>query len=195
MKPTALSTMMPAASAQFARISARERKLLAGLALAALVVAPVKTFDWAQAAGERQVQAQQALDTALQAARGARGGGVQGQLAQQRKDIANWSWQAPSAPIGRVVAQDQITSIAIRAGMTGAEIKPADKIEKIGEVDFAKIEIDAPFAWPSFTAFLSGLAATGKGFMIDSLTVQDDVKPRLKLVLKLPIAVISASVS
>jgi hypothetical protein len=132
MKPTALSTMMPAASAQFARINARERKLLAGLALAALVVAPIKTLDWAQAAGERQAQAQQSLDTALLVARNARGGGVQGQLAQQRKDINSWSWQASSAPIGRVVAQDQITAIAAKAGMIGAEIKPADKIDKIG---------------------------------------------------------------
>jgi hypothetical protein len=187
MKLLAVSELSSAVGAQVARVSPRERRLLAVLALAAAVAAPVKAFDYYQTAEARKLSARAELNSELQAARAIRADGVGGQLARQRQEIRAWSWQASSAPIGRVLAQDRIAAIAAHAGMsTDTQIKAADKIEHIGGVDLVRVDIDAPFTWGSLSGLLSGLSATGKGFMVEALTIQDAPKPRLKMTLKLP---------
>jgi hypothetical protein len=188
MKSLAASEFPSALSAQLARVSPRERRLLAILALAAVVAAPVKAFDIYQSAQSRNIAAHADLDQALQAARSARSGGVGGQTARQRQEIQAWSWQAPSAPIGRVLAQDRIAAIATHAGLADAEIKGADKIEHVGGIDLVKVDVDAAFSWAGFSGLLAGLAETGKGFLVDSLTIDDAAKPRLKMSLKLPMS-------
>jgi hypothetical protein len=187
MKSLAASEFPSALSAQLARVSPRERRLLAILALAAVVAAPVKAFDLYQSAQSRNIAAHADLDRALQAARSARAGGVGGQTARQRQEIQAWSWQAPSAPIGRVLAQDRIAAIATHAGLADAEVKGADKIEHVGGVDLVKVDVEAAFSWAGFSGLLAGLSETGKGFLVDSLTIDDAAKPRLKMSLKLPI--------
>src|SRR4051812_43241298 len=168
------------------RISPRERWLLAILGLAAAVIAPIESFSLYSAAQDRLTSAQDQLHQASQTARTLRSGGVGGQLARQREEIKSWSWQAPSAAVGRVIAQDRIAAIATAAGMADAEIKAGEKIEHAGGIDLVKVDIDAPFTWANLSALLSGLSATGKGFVVDSLTIQDAPKPRLKIGLKLP---------
>jgi hypothetical protein len=186
MKSLPASDFTAAISAQFARVSPRERRLLAVLALAAIVAAPIKALDLYQQAQSRNLAARDQLSQALLAARSLRSGGVGGQLARQREEIKAWSWTAPSAAVGRVIAQDRIAAIATAAGMADAEIKAAEKIERAGGVELVKVDIDAPFTWANLSALLSGLSATGKGFVVDSLTIQDAPKPRLKMGLKLP---------
>src|SRR6476660_568276 len=105
MKSLAASEFTSALGAQLARVSPRERRLLAILALAAVVAAPIKAFDVYQTAQARNVAARADLDQALQAARSLRAGGVGGQMARQRQEIQAWSWPAPSPPVGRVLAQ------------------------------------------------------------------------------------------
>src|SRR5205085_9842815 len=138
MKSLAASEIPSALSAQLARVSPRERRLLAVLALAAVVAAPVKAFDLYQSAQSRNIAARADLDQALQAARSLRAGGVGGQMARQRQEIQAWSWQAPSAPIGRVLAQDRIAAIATPAGLADAEIKGAEKDERGGRTDLGE---------------------------------------------------------
>lgn len=186
MKSLAASDIASALSAQIARASPNERKLLAVLALAAVVAAPVKAFDLYQTAQTRNLAARAELSQALQGARSLRSGGVGGQLVRQRDEINSWSWQAPSAAIGRVIAVDRIAAIATAAGMADAEIKAADKIEHVGGVELIKVDINAPFTWAGLSSLLTGLAETKKGFLVETLTIQDSVKPRLKLSLKLP---------
>ena len=186
MKSLTASEIPSALSAQIARVNPRERRLLAILALAALVAAPLKAFDLYQSAQSRNIAAHADLDQALQTARSARAGGVGGQMARQRQEIQAWSWQAPSAPVGRVLAQDRIAAIATHAGLTDAEIKAADKIERVGGVDLVKVDVDAAFSWAGFSGLLAGLSETGKGFLVENLVIEDAVKPRLKMSLKLP---------
>jgi hypothetical protein len=186
MKSLAALEPPSALSAQLARISPRERRLLTILALAAVVAAPVKAFDLYQSAQARNLAARAELDQQLQAARSVRSGGVGGQMARQRQEIQAWSWAAPSAPVGRVIAQDRIAAIAGQAGLAEAEVKAADKIEHVGGVDLVKVDIDTPFTWSGFSRLLEGLSQTGKGFLVDSLSIEDAAKPRLKMSLKLP---------
>ena len=186
MKSLPASDLTSALSAQLARISPRERRLLAVLALAAVVVAPIESFDIYQKAQARNAAARDELSQARLTAQSLRSGGAGGQAARQREEIKAWSWTAPSAAVGRVIAQDRIAAIATSAGITDIEIKAAEKIEHAGGVDLVKIDIDAPFTWANLSGLLSGLSATGKGFLVDSLTIQDAAKPRLKIGLKLP---------
>jgi hypothetical protein len=186
MKSLAASDLTSALSAQLARISPRERRLLAVLALAAVVAAPVKAFDLYQNAQARNLAARDELSQQLLAARSLRAGGAGGQAARQRQEIRAWSWEAPSPAIGRVIAQDRIAAIAAGAGIADVEVKAADKIERAGGVDLIKVDVDAPFTWTGLSKLLSGLSETKKGFLVEGLTIQDAAKPRLKMTLKLP---------
>jgi type II secretory pathway component PulM len=187
MKLSAASELPSVLSAQFARVSPRERRLLAVLGVIALFVGAFESFDLYQTAQARKIAARAALDSELQAAKAVRADGVGGQLTRQRQEIQAWSWQASSAPVGRVLAQDRIAALAAHAGMSAdTEIKAADKIEHVGGIDLVRVDIDAPFTWAGFSGLLSGLAGTGKAFMVDALTIQDAPKPRLKMTLKLP---------
>jgi hypothetical protein len=189
MKLSAASELPSALGAQLARVNPRERRMLAVLALVVGLAVPFKAFDYYQTAQGRKIEARAALDEQLQAARSVRADGVSGRVAQQRQEIRAWSWQASSAPVGRVLAQDRIAAIASHAGMTAdTEIKAADKIEHVGGIDLVRVDIDAPFTWGALSGLLAGLAETGKGFMVEALTIQDAPKPRLKMTLKLPMA-------
>lgn len=185
MSLPAVSRLNTALGDQIGRISSRERKLLAGLVLIGLIVAPIQAYGWMQDAKARHLEAQAALETAKRGSRA----GIQAQISKQRQDVRGWSWQASSPAVGRVIIQDKIRQLATEAGMTEVEIKSADKIETAGEVSLIRVEVAAPFNWSSFTAFLFSLNSYGKGFVIDSLVLQDDEKPKVKVVLKLPLVV------
>lgn len=185
MSLPAASRLSASLGDQFARITPRERKLLGLLLLIGLIVAPIQAFGWMQDAQARHVEAQAALETARRNSRA----GIQAQISQQRQDVRGWSWQASSPAVGRVIIQDKVRQLATEAGMTEVEIKSADKIEAAGEVSLIRVEVAAPFNWSSFTAFLFNLNTYGKGFLIDSLVLQDDEQPKVRVVLKLPLVV------
>lgn len=195
MNVPVISKLKEAMDAQVARMKPRERKLVIGLGLVALVIAPIKAFDMAQTALERNLQARGELDAARQTAKGARGGGVQAQLERQRQEIRGWSWQAASPAIGRVIIQDQIAGLAAEAGMREPDIRSAERIEQIGEVSLVRVDVAAPFTWASYTAFLASLNRIQKGFLIDSMVLEDDDQPRIKITLKLPMVVVGEDIS
>lgn len=195
MNVPVISKLKATIDAQVARMKPRERKLVVGLGLVALVIAPIKAFDMAQTALERNLQARSELEAARQLAKGARGGGVQGQIAKQQQEIRSWSWQAASPAIGRVIIQDQIATLAAEAGMREPDIRSAEKIEQVGDVSLVRIDVAAPFTWASYTAFLASLNRIQKGFLIDSMVLEDDDQPRIKITLKLPMVVAGDKIS
>jgi len=182
-------TAVPAPRSSFslsgfaARLSVRERRLLALLALVALVVAPVVAVSRMQDAKSRNIEAQAALEQAQGGGRG----GLTADLVRSRQQIRAWSWQAATPEIGRVIVQDSIRRIAAEAGMSEVDLRSSDRIETAGEVSFVRVDLSANFDWKSFTAFLSGLGAYGKGFMVESMNVQDNDKPKLRMTLKMPV--------
>jgi type II secretory pathway component PulM len=191
MNLPAVSTLSTAIGSPFARMTPRERKLLAGLLLIGLIVAPIQAFSWMQDAEARYIEAHAGLEAARLGSRS----GMQAQLARQRQEVRDWSWQASSPSVGRVVVQDEVRKLAQDAGMTGVEIRSADKIETAGEVSLVRVEVAAPFDWTTFTAFLFELNSYGKGFLIDSLVLQDDEQPKVRIVLKLPLVVVGDRLS
>ena len=188
--PANWTLKLPFADA-FQRLSARERLLVMLALMAALIMAPLKAYDWADHAQEGYLQA--ALDLAAARQSTASGhNGLAGQLADTRSEIRGWSWMAPSASVGQVILQDEIAKLAKGAGMTEVDVRAIPGMDRVGGVDFVKVELTAAFSWPTLTHFLSDLAAPQKGFMVETMTIQGDAPARVRMVLRLPLTTGSA---
>ena len=171
------------------RISVRERRLLLVLLLAGLAIAPLMTFNMRRKAQDENVDAHAALTTARLNARRATGAGLAGQIEETKKDIQGWSYTAPSVPVGQVTVQNRMGEIAATAGLVGAETRAMPKVQPAGPVTFAPVEVIAPFSWSGLSGFLNGVSGTGKGFILDSVTLTEDKDPKLKVALRLPLVI------
>jgi hypothetical protein len=170
------------------RIKPSERRLLGLLVLAALIILPLKAFSLVEAAQNRNDEAQTALAAVHQVLwRGQ--GGVAGRVAGETAQVKAWSWQADSADIGKVLIQNDIATLANKAGMADVDVKVDDKLQSAGQVKLVSLEMTAPFSWPALSGFLTALDATGKGFILDQAQLPDDDKPRLKLLLRAPLLI------
>ena len=187
MATPALAEMSTQTQGWVGRIKPSERRLIGLLVLAALAAAPVGAFDQAQKASRRNAAAQAMLDRTRQALRRTQGG-VAGQIAQAQAEVRTWSWTADNADVGKVLIQNQVIGIAEKAGLTDIEVKVADKVAEAGGVKLVSLEMTAPFSWSGLSGFLEGLEATGKGFVLDSVQLPDDDKPRLKVSLRAPLS-------
>ena len=170
------------------RMSANERRLLGGLVLVLLCVAPIKAASWRQEAAARHETVQAELDRVRQST-GRANGGVNSELNQQRTEVRNWSWQAESAEVGKVLVQDRISDMADTAGLTDVDVKLADKTETVGDIQLVSMTLTANFSWAGLSGFVSAMDAAGKGFILDSVEMPDNDKPRLKVALRAPLYV------
>ena len=170
------------------RMSANERRLLGGLVLVLLAVAPIKAASWRQEAAARHETVQAELDR-VQQSTGRANGGVSSELNQQRTEVRNWSWQAESAEVGKVLVLDRISDMADTAGLTEVDVKLADKTEVAGDIQLVSMSLTANFSWAGLSGFVSAMDAAGKGFILDSVEMPDNDKPRLKVDLRAPLYV------
>jgi Flp pilus assembly protein TadG len=159
--------------------------------LAGLLAAPIKTFDMVESASQRNTDAQTALDNVRKALRRGQGG-IAGQVNTQKTAVGDWSWRADNIDVGKVMIQNNLSELADKAGLAGAEVKVDEKLQTAGDVQLVSLEITAPFTWPGLSGFLAGLQATGKGFILDQVQLPDDDKPRLKITLRAPLMINAA---
>lgn len=183
----AVSGLNTSIAEAFGKVSVRERRLLAVVGLLVLVLAPIKAFDMRAQALAANEAAHADLALAKATARRASGQGVAAQLQKTRDEIREWSWEAPSVPVGQVMAQREMTDLAARGGLSGAEVKAAGRPEPAGAATLVGVEVSAPFNWSGLSGFLSGLSSSGKGFILESVSKTDDKEPRLKIVVRLPV--------
>lgn len=186
MASVGLSTQIAGA---VARVSPRERRLLAGLCLVVLVLAPLKAFDMRSNAVEENEAAHEQLAAATANARRASGQGLSAQLQKTREEVADWSWPAPSPAVGQVIAQDALAGMAASGGLAGAEVRALGRPDPVGAATMVGVEVTAPFSWSGLSGFLSGLSASGKGFVLESVTKTDDKEPKVRIHLRLPIVI------
>lgn len=171
-----------------ARMSTNERRLLGGLVLVLLAAAPIKAASLRQDAAARHETVQAELDRARQAA-GRANGGVGTELTQQRAEIRNWSWQAESVEVGKVLVQDRISSMAEDAGLKEVDVKLGATTEAVGDVELVPMTLTADFSWAGLSGFVTAMDAAGKGFILDTVEMPDNDKPRLKVDLRAPLYV------
>lgn len=168
------------------RIKPSERRLLALLALVALMLVPYEAFDAEQKAETRNSDAQAAL-VRLQQTFWRGQGGIAARVANEGQAVKAWSWTADNPEVGKVLIQNDIANLAEKAGLAQAEVKVAEKLQPAGPVELASIEVAAPFSWQGLSDFLTALDATGRGFILDQVQLPDDDKPRLKINLRAPL--------
>lgn len=170
--------------AGIARMKPRERLMLGGMVLLMLGGGAYYAYTLVVDAKSADAQAQADLQTARSGSTGA----LAKQVKIQTDDVRSWTWVAETPAIGRVIMEDQLAGLALRAGMGGATVKASDKPELIGGVNFIDVSVEAPFSWSGLSGFLSGLEGLGKGFVVNSVSVSDDVAPKLRIVVRMPLA-------
>jgi hypothetical protein len=169
------------------RLSPRERLLIGSLGAIALVLIPLKAYDWQQSGSTEAQEAQLDLESARQAAQNGVALAINRQLAIQRKQVRNWAWTAPSLPIGRVLLENQVATLALQAGLKGLDVKSADTVENVGGLNFVELDVSAVFDWITLAKFLDGVGAMNKGVIISSISEPDDAPPKVQVVLRLPL--------
>lgn len=185
---SSFSRITAKAAETMARMSANERRLLGGLLLVALAAAPIKAASWRQEAAARNETVQAELDRVRQAT-GRASGGIGAELTQQRAEVRDWSWQAESVEVGKVLVQDRISDMAEGAGLTDVDVKLADKTEAVGELQLVPMTLTASFSWAGLSGLVTAMDAAGKGFILDTVEMPDNDKPRLKVELRAPLYV------
>lgn len=185
---SSLSKITAKAAETMAKMSANERRLLGGLVLVVLAAAPIKAASMRQEAAARNDTVQAELDRVRQAA-GRAAGGVSTELTRQRAEVRDWSWQAESVEVGKVLVQDRISSMADNAGLTDVDVKLADKTEAVGDIQLVPMTLTANFSWAGLSGLVTAMDAAGKGFILDSVEMPDNDKPRLKVELRAPLYV------
>lgn len=178
--------------AQVAKLSANERRLLLILTLIATGGLFYLAFSFQLSARHDHTEAQTRFSEAEQAAGRATSGALASDLARGKAQVREWTWQGSTVEVAQVRAQSQIAEIAANTGLANAEIKTSDHFETAGDVTLAPFEIQAPFSWPALSGFMSGLTATGKGFVVEQVQLTTDRDMKVRISLKAPLTVIGA---
>lgn len=181
-----ISDLNAQAAEALGRLKPNERKLLAGMALVALALGPIKAAGMMQDASARNTEVQAELEKVKLAAQRGQGG-VGGQVADLRSEVRSWSWQAETLDVGKVLIQDRIADMADQAGLTEVEVKLIGDATKAGDVQLVPMELTANFSWSGLSSFLTAMDGGGKGFVLDGVTMPDSDKPRLKVNLRAPL--------
>ncbi len=169
-------------SASAAKLSQRERLLLLLLAVAGLSLAPISALGLVEAQRVRLETAKLDLLT-----RSTHQIGFSEQLfwaaKDQRTRIAAWGWKAKTPAVAQVLVEQQITALAMGAGLTAMSVDANKALERKGPARFVRVRVSADFRWETLTAFLAALSKTDKAFIVRSLTVTGDTPSKFQLVL------------
>ena len=165
-----------------AKLSQRERLLLLLLAVAGLGLAPISAFGLAESQRARLETAKLDLLT-----RTTHQAGFSEQQFRAAKDqqarVSTWGWKAKTPGVAQVLVEQQMTALAMTAGLTAINIDANKTLEQQGPATFIRVRINADFRWETLTAFLTGLSKTDKAFIVRSLTVTGDMPSKFQLVL------------
>jgi len=185
----AFSGIRASLDGQIARLSPNERRLLTGLSALIPLGALFLAYNFQQSASQAHSDAQTALESARQAAGRSSGANLAHEIDKTRAEVRAWSWQGSSVAVAQVKAQSDVARMAATAGLANPEVKTSDRLETAGDVTFAPIEITAPFSWSGLSGLMSGLAASGKGFVLEEVQLTGDKEPKLRVNLKAPLVV------
>ena len=122
------------------KLSVRERALVVGCAVVALLVAPVLAADWAQGAGDRVIAARSALDDrrAIHPASGSARA-----LDEVMAEVEAWSYVSDTAPLARIGLQNQLATTAEAAGLTDVRLVIDDDLILDRGIPLVRAEVSA----------------------------------------------------
>lgn len=159
-------------SARLQRTTMRERLLLGGLVMVALIYAPVAAFEWRTAREDLYIDAvteQAAARLSRDSAR--RIASTSANSAAQR-DMDQWGFNASNVPIAQVLIERRLLAAATEAGLTNVRITMNDDVEQIGSVNWLAGEVEADLVWKGVFGMLDTLGGWPEGFRVTEFHYQ-----------------------
>lgn len=166
-----------ALTVRFQRTTPRERLLLAALALAVLVYAPMLAMDRRAQAADRYVDAvteRAAARLSLEAARRATADPIDRAIYE---DMRSWGIEASNVPTAQVLLERRLVEAVARAELANTQITTEPELETIGATQWVRGELQADLRWTPTFAFLDALAAWPEGFRITSFQYETTPPP------------------
>lgn len=176
-----------AARTQWSRRTSRERALLGGLAVAAACALPFFASEWAREQAADAAESQARLG-ALAAARGGSPVGAQARLLALEGKVRAWTPAAPSFAVARVLVEQEAALAASRAGLTALEVHAAETPDRVGDVEFVRVDLSGAGAdWPRLAEVVRRLAEARPGYVVERAASDGTgADARLRLVLLAP---------
>lgn len=176
--PSALAQTR-ALQARLQRTTPRERILLAGLLLAALVYAPIVVFDWRAAQEDRYIEAMTERSAARLAQSASRRITANAPDQAAIADMRDWGLEAANVAVAQVRVEQYMVQAATAAGLTNIKIVTEPEIEVIGPTQWLGAQIQADLRWSPTFAFLDALTAWTAGFRITQFQYEITTGPVL----------------
>ncbi len=162
--------------------------LVVGLGLVLLLLAPIKSYDLARALQDRQFETQIALqDAKLRSQSGV--GNVASSLKGRREAVAKGLRTVRSVPVAKVLLVQQVTELAVNAGVTGVDVSVGDVTDTVGLMTVIHIQLNGNFSWPSFTKLLTTIASAKQKIIISSISIDKEQSKRLRLGFDVPVII------
>ena len=134
-------SLWSAISSAYAGWTARERMLVVGLGLVLLLLAPIKSYDLARALQDRQFETQIGLREAqVRSQSGV--GNVGASLKGRREAVSKGLRTVRSVAVGKVLLAQQVTELAVNAGVTGVDVSVGDVTDTVGLMTVIHIQLN-----------------------------------------------------
>lgn len=165
IRPSVVARMR-AVEARFQRTTHRERLLIGGLILAALVYAPIATIEWRDAQRDRYIEAMTERSAARLARASSRRITATAPDQAAITDMKTWGFEASNLAVAQVILEQKLVEAATKAGLANVKITADPEIELIGPNQWLGAEVQADLRWSPVFAFLDALTAWPEGFTV-----------------------------
>ncbi|WP_426039840.1 hypothetical protein [Brevundimonas sp. DC300-4] len=152
--------------ARLARTTSRERLLLGGLVLGALIYGPIAAMDWRAQQEDRYTTAQADRSTASLALSASRRISAEAPDEAAIEDMQTWGFEASNIAIAQVQIEQRLVEAATDAGLANVRITTDAEIEAIGPTQWLGGEVQADLRWTPTFDFLESLAQWPEGFRV-----------------------------
>ena len=163
---TSLQVQARALQARLQRTTPRERLLLGGLMLAALVYAPVAAAGWRTAQEDRYIEAMSERSAARLSRAAARRVALAAADTAAVADMRGWGFEGSNLAVVRVRIEQRLAQTAADAGLANVRIVVDEEPEALGPTRWLGAEVQADLLWRPTFAFLDALTGWPEGFRV-----------------------------
>lgn len=168
---------MRAVEARLQRTTPRERVLLGGLIMAALIYAPIAAIEWRDVQQDRYVEAMTERSAARLTRAASRRITAMASDDAAIEDMKTWGFEASNLAIAQVILEQKLIEAAEKAGLANVKITPDAELTVIGPNQWLGGEVQADLRWGPTFAFLDALNVWPEGFMIKQFRYEITPQP------------------
>ncbi len=150
----------------------RERLLVGGLILIALIYAPMAAFDWRGAREDLYVDAVTERAAAKLGRDSARRVASTAADDAALRDMAGWGFEASNLAVAQVLIERRLVAAATEEGLTRVRITMDDEVETIGSVTWLGGELQADLIWKGVFGLLDQVGGWPEGFRVTGFHYQ-----------------------